>query len=152
MQYERYRFYDGGVEVMIPSCLKESTSQFAIQNCFVSEDKKMIVNIARGKDGFVQEQLEMRMDEYCKEVAEGVSKFECLKTQKRQFLDDSFVDVRYLSNMMGYQFYNAFVLGIYGGRELIVTMQCVQNATTEDERIFDFIADSIRILKREQSA
>ena len=152
MQYEKYHFYDDGVEVMIPSCLKEPTSQFVIQNSFISDDKSMIVNVARGKDCFTQEQLEPRINEYCKGFAKDVSKFKCLKIHKRQFLNDLFVDLRYSFSMMGYSFYNAFILGIYGDRELIVTMQCMQNDTIDNERMFDIVADSIRILKREQSA
>ena len=152
MQYEKYHFYDDGVEMMIPSCLKESISQFRVQNSFISDNNRVIVHVARGKDGLTQAQLETRMDEYCKGFVKNVPEFECLKIDKRQFLEDSFVDLRYFSKIRGYQFYNAFVLGIYGGRELIVTMQCMRNEIIDNEHIFDFIADSIRILKKEQSA
>lgn len=152
MQYEKYRFYDDGVEVMIPSCLKEPTSQPALQNSFISDDKRVIVNVARGKDCFTQEQLETRMNEYCRGFAKDISQFKCLKIHKRQFLSDLFVDLRYSSSMMGYQFYNAFILGIYGDRELIVTMQCMQNDAADNERMFDVVADSIRIINKKQSA
>lgn len=152
MQYERYRLYDDGVEVMIPSCLKEPTSRFAVQNSFVSDNRKVMVYVARGKGGMTQEKLEMRMDAYYREFAKDVPAFDFQKRNKRQFLGDSFADLRYCSNMMGYQFYNAFILGIYEDRELIVSMQCVKNEVPDHESVFDFIAGSIRILKKEQSA
>lgn len=152
MQYEKYRFYDDGVEMAIPSCLKEPDSRFFVPNSFVSDNKRVIVNISRGTGGLIREHLEARMDEYYKEFAKAVSDFECLKRDKRQFLDDMFVDLRYLSDMMGYPLYNAFILGIYGGRELIVSMQCMQNETVDYEQIFDYIAGSIRILKKDKSA
>lgn len=152
MQYEKYRFYDDGVEIMIPSCLKDPVSRLGIQNSFVSDNNRVVVNIARGGDGLTQELLEARMDAYCQEFAKNIPAFQCLKRNKRQFLGDSFEDLRYFSNMVGYQFYNVFILGVFEGRELIVTMQCVGNETEENERIFDMIADSIRILKKEQSA
>lgn len=149
MQYEKYRFYNDGVEMMIPSCLKEPTSRLFAQNSFVSDNKRVIVNVSRGADGLTQQLLETRLNEYCRGFAKDARKFECLRIDKRQFLDDLFVDLRYLSGMMGYQFYNAFVLGIYEGRELVVTMQCMQNETADNEHMFDFIADSIRILKKD---
>ncbi|MDE7207068.1 MAG: hypothetical protein K2N90_07930 [Lachnospiraceae bacterium] len=151
MQYEKYRFYDNGVEVMIPSCLKESTSRFGVQNSFVSDNNRVIVNVARGGAGLTQEQLEMRLEAYCKGFAKDLSAFECHKVNKRQFLGDLLIDLRYFSAMMGYQFYNAFVLGIYENRELIVTMQCTRNEAAENEYMFDAIADSIRILKKTES-
>ena len=148
IHYEKYRFYDDGVEIMIPSCLKEPTSQFIVPNSFVSDNNRVVVNVARVKEVLRQEQLEARIDDYCKDFAKDASEFECLKIHKRQFLDDLFVDLRYLSDMRGYQFYNAFILGIYEGRELIVMMQCMQNEKTYNECMFDYIADSIRILKK----
>lgn len=150
MQYEKYRFYDDGVEMMIPSSLKKATSKFAVQNSFVSDNKRVIVNVARGRDDMTQEQLETRMDAYCKRFAKDVPEFECLKICKRQFLGDLFMDLRYRSDMMGYPFYNVFILGVYGERELIVTMQCVQNEAADNERMFGIVADSIRIQKRER--
>lgn len=152
MQYEKYRFYNNGVEMLIPSCLKESASRFGVQNSFASDNNRVIVNVARGGAGLTQEQLEMRLETYCKGFAKDSSAFECLKVNKRQFLGDSFMDLRYFSDAMGYQFYNAFILGIYEDRELIVTMQCIRNEAAESEHIFDVIADSIRILKKGQSA
>jgi len=148
MQYETYRFYDGEVEMMIPSCLKQPISWPVVQNSFVSDNKRVIVNITRGAGSLTQDQIGTRMNEYCRGFARDVQGYECLRVDKRQFLNDSYIDLRYLSNMMGYQFYNAFILGVYGGRELIVTMQCVRNEAAENEHIFDIIADSIRILKK----
>lgn len=152
MQYETYHFYDDGVEMMIPFDLKEQPSQFGVQNSFVSENRRVVLNVARGKDGMTQAQVELRMDAYYREFEQDVPAFECLKRKKRQFLGESFADLRYRSNMMGYQFYNAFLLGIYDSRELIVTMQSVGNEAAKIERTFDMIAESIRILKKEKSA
>ncbi len=148
MLYKKYRLYNEGIEVMIPSSLKRSTSRFAVQNSFVSDNGRIVVNIARGVSDLTQECLITRMDEYYRKFAKDVPSFDCLKIHKRQFLDDLFGEFRYRYDMMGYQFYNVFILGIYGGRELVVTMQCVQDEAQENERVFDNIADSIRILKK----
>lgn len=147
MLYKKYRFYNEGVEVMIPSCLKESASYAMLQNSFISDNKRVIVNIARGGSDLTQEQLDARLEDYYRGFARDVLAFDCLKINKRQFLGDLFGELRYLSNMMGYGFYNVFILGIYGGRELIVTMQCMADEITDNERMFENIADSIRILK-----
>lgn len=148
MLYKKYRLYDEGIEIMIPSHLKESPSHMAVQNSFVSDDRRVIVNITRGGGDLGQEQLITRMNEYYKGFARDVHEFDCIRINKRQFLGDLFGELRYRSSMMGYQFYNIFILGIYGGRELIVTMQCMQEEAAGNERIFDNIADSLRILKK----
>lgn len=151
MLYKKYRLYNDGIEIMIPSHLKE-TAYPAVQNSFASEDGRVIVNITRGGGDLTQDQLITRMNQYYKSFARDVHEFNCLRINKRQFLKDVFGELRYRSSMMGYQFYNIFILGIYGGRELIITMQCMQEEAAGNERIFDNIADSLRILKKGQDA
>lgn len=152
MLYKKYRFYNDGIEIMIPSHFKESESFVAVKNSFASDNRRVIVNIARGGGELTPEQLVTRMDEYYKGFTRDVLEFDCIAINKRQFLGDVFGELKYSSSMMGYQFYNVFLLGVYGGRELIVTMQCVQDEAADNERIFDNIADSIRILKKGQDA
>lgn len=149
MLYKKYRLYDEGIEIMIPSHLRETSSHMAVQNSFVSDDNRVIVNVSRGGGSLTKEQLITRMNEYYKSFARDVHEFDCVRIRKRQSLDDIFGELRYRSKMMGYPFYNIFLLGIYEGRELIVTMQCMQEEAEGNERIFDNIADSLRILKKE---
>ena len=100
MLYKKYRLYNEGIEVMIPSGLKRSTSRFAVQNSFVSDNGRIVVNIARGVSDLTQECLITRMDEYYRKFAKDVPSFDCLKIHKRQFLDDLFGEFRYRSGNM----------------------------------------------------
>lgn len=152
MLYKKYRFYNDGIEMMIPSHFKETASFTTVQNSFISDNRRVVVNIARGGGSLTQEQLVTRMDAYYREFTRDVREFDCIARNQRQFLGDVFGELKYSSSMMGYSFYNVFILGIYGGRELIVTMQCVQEEAANNERIFDNIADSIRILKKGRDA
>lgn len=152
MLYKKYRFYNDGIEMMIPSHFKETESSAAVQNSFMSDNRRVVVNIARGAGSLTQEQLVTRMDAYYKEFTRDILEFDCIARSQRQFLGDVFDELKYSSSMMGYSFYNVFILGVYGGRELIVTMQCVQEEAANNERIFENIADSIRILKKGQDA
>ena len=152
MLYKTYRFYNDGIEMMIPSHFKETKTFAAVQNSFASDNKRVVVNIARGAGSITQEQLAARMNVYYKEFTREVLEFDCIARKERQFLGDVFGELKYHSNMLGYPFYNVFILGVYGGRELIVTMQCVQEEEANNARIFDNIADSIRILKKGQDA
>lgn len=152
MLYEKHRFFNDGIEIMIPSHFKDAESFTAVPNSFMSDNRRVIVSIMRGVSSLTQEQLTERMDAYCRRFARNVSEFDCVQINRRQFLGDSFGELKYRSMMTGYQFYNVFILGIYGERELIVTMQCTQAEEANNERIFEYIADSIRILKRGQDA
>ena len=152
MLYKKYRFYNDGIEMMIPSHFKETASFAAVQNSFTSDNRRVVVNVARGAGSLTQEQLVTRMDAYYKEFTRDVLEFDCIARNQRQFLGDVFGELKYSSSMMGYSFYNVVILGVYGGRELIITMQCVQEEAANNERIFDNIADSIRILKKGRDA
>lgn len=152
MLYKKHRFFNDGIEMMLPSHFKESTSFVAMQNSFMSDNKRVVVHIARGGTSLTQEQLVARMDAYYQEFTRASLEFNCIARNQRQFLGDVFGELKYSSSMMGYSFYNVFILGIYGGRELIITMQCVQEEAEGNARIFDTIADSIRILKRGKDA
>lgn len=148
MLYKKYRFYNDGIEMMIPSHFKETASFAAAQNSFMSDNRRVVVNVTRGAGSLTKEQLVTRMDAYYEEFTRDVLEFDCIARNQRQFLGDVFDELKYSSSMMGYSFYNVFILGIYGGRELIVTMQCVQEEAANNEHIFDIIADSLRILKK----
>ncbi|MCD8038247.1 MAG: hypothetical protein LUE96_04065 [Lachnospiraceae bacterium] len=151
MLYKKYRLYDEGIEIMIPSDLRESGAYTVLQNNFMSQNGRVVVTITKGGSRLPQEQLVARLNEYYQGFVRDVIGFECIRINKRQFLKDVFGELRYSSSMMGYQFYNVFILGIYEGNELIVTMQCMQEEAADNERVFDNIADSIRILKRDRN-
>ena len=53
----------------------------------------------------------------------------------------------YTSDMMGYRFYNVFMLGALEGRELVLTLQCMDKDVKSHLHIFEIISDSIRILR-----
>ena len=63
----------------------------------------------------------------------------------------SFGEIQYLSCVTGYCFYNIFLLGVYEGREVIVTIQCLEQEWEANARIFGLIADSLRWLKKREN-
>lgn len=135
---------------MIPSHLKEASAKIPVKNSFISDNNRIIVNVARGGSKLTREQLTSRLDEYYKRFSRDVCDFNCIRIKKRKFLDDTFGELCYSSKMMGYSFYNIFILGIYEDVELIVTMQCMLEDAAGNERIFDNIADSIRVIKKDR--
>lgn len=147
--YTKYRLYDEGVEIMIPSEIDPADSFVPGQNSWLSKDKKTVINVTRGGDDLTEENLGSRLDEYYRGFCKDVSQFDCRKVSRRTINTRSFGEIQYLSRMTGYSFYNMFLLGCYGGKELVVTIQCVESSRTENAHIFEFISDSIRILKKD---
>ena len=48
MLYKKYRLYDEGVEIMIPSDIQPSESFLSSQNRWLSKDRKTVICISRG--------------------------------------------------------------------------------------------------------
>lgn len=150
MLYKKYHLYDEGVEIMIPSDIRPSESFLASQNSWLSKDKKTVIHISRGGADLTEENLNSHLNEYYKGFCRDVRHFQCRHIKRRMINRNVFGEIQYTSRVTGYPFYNVFLLGSYQGRELVITIQCMEHQWTPNEHIFENIIDSIRILKRQQ--
>ena len=96
------------------------------------------------------ENLDGRLNEYYKRFCKEVNQFVCKQISKRTINRKIFGELQYLSHVTGYCFYNIFLLGSYKRQELIVTIQCMESKRKEYMHIFEYIMDSIRILKKHE--
>ncbi len=150
MLYTQYRLYDEGVQIIIPSDIKPADSFVPSQNSWVSKDKKTVINVARGGADLTDENLNNRLNEYYKGFCKDISQFECKKISRRTINRRTYGEIRYLSHVTGYSFYNIFLLGSYSGQELVVTIQCTESSWAANAHIFEIISDSIRILRKQE--
>lgn len=150
--YTKYRLFDEGIEIMIPSDMKPANAFASSQNCWLSKDKKTVINVTRGGEDLTEQNLNNRLNEYYKHFCKDISHFQCEKISRRTINRRIYGEIQYLSHMMGYCFYNIFLLGSYMERELVVTIQCMESSRTAYAHIFENISDSIRVLKRQEEA
>lgn len=150
MFYTQYRLYDDGIEIMIPSDIRPADSFVPSQNSWMSKDKKTVINVTRGGADLTEENLNSRLNEYYKGFRRDVSHFDCEKISRRTINRKMYGEIRYLSHVAGYHFYNMFLLGSYERKELVVTIQCVEGSWGANEHIFGIISDSIRVLRKQE--
>lgn len=136
--------YDGRMEIMVPSSLKMTNAFLTAQYNWASEDRRVVVNVARGGSDLEEEGLFVRLDEYYRGFCNNVSDFDCLHIKKRIVNGYAYGEIRYTSDMTGYRFYNIFMLGSLEGRELIVTLQCMDKDVKTHLHMFEIISDSLR--------
>lgn len=149
MLYKKYHLYDEGVEIMIPSDIQPSESFLSSQNRWLSKDRKTVICISRGGADLTEDNLNSRLNEYYKGFCREVCHFQCRHIIRRTVNRSVFGEIQYTSRVTGYPFYNVFLLGSYQGRELVITIQCMEHQWTANEHIFENIIDSIRIMKRQ---
>lgn len=150
MLYTQYRLYNNEVEIIIPSDIKPADSFVPSQNSWMSKDKKTVINVTRGGADLTDENLNNRLNEYCKGFRRNSSYFDCRKISRRTINRRTYGEIQYVSHVTGYSFYNIFLLGSYRGKELIVTIQCMESSQAANARIFEIISDSIRILRKQE--
>ena len=151
MLYNTYHLYDEGMEIMIPSNLELTDTFGSSQYSWLSKDRKTVVNVTRGGADLTVEEIDLRLNEYYKGFCRGIKQFESQQIAKRMINGRSFGEIQYLSCVSGYCFYNIFLLGVYEGREVIVTIQCLEQEWEANARIFGLIADSLRWLKKREN-
>lgn len=149
MLYKKYRLFDEGIEIMIPSDIQPADSFVPSQNSWLSKDKRTVINVARGGEDLTEETLSIRLNEYYKSFCKDIKDFDCLHVTKRTINRRTYGEIQYLSHMTGYCFYNMFLLGNYREREFIVTIQCMESDKAANLHIFENISDSIRILRKQ---
>lgn len=145
MFYKKYFLYNDRIEVMLPSNLKMADSLLLSQHYWFSEDKKIAVNITRG--GSSDSELSTRLSEYYKEFVDNISRFDCSHIAKREINERSYGEMRYTSFMMGYHFFNYFLLGSFMERELLMMIQYMDNDINEYKHVFENILDSLKIIE-----
>ncbi len=150
--YTKYRLFDEGVEIMIPSDIEPSDFSAPSQNSWLSKDKKTVINVTRGGEELTDKSLNDRLNEYYKRFCKDISCFQCEKISRRTINRRIYGEIQYLSHMTSYCFYNIFLLGSYLGSELVVTIQCMESSRAAYEHIFENISDSIRVLRRQEEA
>ena len=150
MLYEKYHLFNDGIEIMIPSDIERSESFLPSRNSWLSKDKRTVINIVQGGDDLTCENLDGRLNEYYRRFCKEVNQFVCKQISKRTINRKIFGELQYLSHVTGYCFYNIFFFFCYKSQELIVTIQCMESKRKEYLHIFEYIIDSIRILKKQE--
>lgn len=145
MFYKKYKLYDEKIEIMLPADLNESKVFFNNQHSWISEDRRRAINISRGGGSLCEEQVLFKLDEYYQSFERDILRFDCVDIKKHIINFHTFGDIRYWSDMMGYRFYNIFMLGCFEERELIITLQCMKEEQKTMKHVFDNIIDSMRI-------
>ena len=148
MLYKKYRLYDEGMEIMIPSHLKLADSFIPSQYSWMSENRRLVINVARGGADLPEMDMSLRLNEYYKKFSKDISNFECRHIKKRMINRHTYGEMQYFSQVTGYNFFNIFLLGTYEGRELIVTIQCIDYEAKANMHIFENITDSLRFLRK----
>lgn len=150
MLYKKYQMYNDSIEIMVPSHLTLTNSFLQSHYNWMSDDRRVVVNVAKGGSDLDEESLLVRLDEYYRGFCKDVNNFECLAIKKRRVNGRSYGEIRYNSEMTGYRFYNIFMLGYFEGAEIVVTLQCMHADIKAQERIFENISDSLRILRKKK--
>lgn len=161
MLYKKYRLYEDGMEIMIPSHLhiveeeKHASGQearmgdrFVANYSWISDNRRVVINVTGGANNLTQEQLLERLHSYYDEFSDGASEFECIKIDKRWINGYDYGELQYRSEMAGYGFFNIFIIGIYEGREIVLTQQCMERDKKIWMPIFRNISESLRILRK----
>lgn len=152
MFYTKYRMFEDGMEIMLPSLIEAAASMVSSQYLWKSEDKRILVNVVKGNADLVERDMENRLDSYYHGFMKDVKGFEGIHVKKLRMYGRTYGEIRYRSHMIGYDFFNIFILGIYEGREIIITIQCLEDYAHKNLHIFENISDSIRILKEPEEA
>lgn len=163
MLYKKYHLYQDSMEIMIPSHLhmlmeeKHTNGEevrmgdtFIANYNWLTEDRRVVINVTDGGNEVTQESLLQRLQEYYDGFKAQVNEFECLRVTKRIINGHTYGELQYSSQMMGYEFFNIFILGSHEGREIILTQQCMECDKKKWLPIFMNISESLRIMRRKK--
>jgi hypothetical protein len=148
MFYTKYRIFEDGMEIMVPSMIKTASSLVSSQYLWQSDDKRILINAVQGCSKLTELDIDNRLDSYYYEFSKAVNGFECIHIKKIRIYGKNYGEIRYLSHMKGYDLFNMFILGTYEGRELVFTIQCLEAYAEYNMHIFENISDSIRVIKK----
>lgn len=131
--------------MILPTNLVMEDSLLLPQYYWFSKDRKTVVNVARGN--IVNRELGIRLSEYYKEFVRNISRFHCNRIARREINGFSYGEMQYTSFMMGYHFFNYFLLGDFRERELLMIIQCMSNDIGEYAHVFENVLDSLKIIE-----
>jgi len=143
--YKIYSLYEKGVEIMIPSDLKFTDKFIPSQYYWISDDHQVVISVARGSAVSESKELGVRLNAYYKGFQRDITRFACSHIAKREINGQFYGEIQYTSSMMGYSFYNRFLLGSYENRELIVTLQYTGQDTEENRHVYENVFDSLKL-------
>ena len=66
MLYEKYRLFDDGVEIMIPSEIKPAGVFVPSPNSWLSKDRRTVINAAMGVSDLTEDGIDARLNDYYK--------------------------------------------------------------------------------------
>jgi hypothetical protein len=138
--------YDDGLEIMIPTGFNMVEPIMSSQYMWISKDGNAIISVNRGNADLTCEGIDDRIEEYHKAFAQNTIGFDCKLIKKRVIYKRTYAEIRYISQMTGYDIFNMFLLGEYEDRELVVTIQCVENDARMGIRIIENITDSLKVV------
>ena len=163
MLYKKYVLYKEGMEIMVPSHLHMLTQENHIAGKearmgdrmlsnynWISDDRRVVINVTSGGNELTKENLLLRLQDYYTGFQNNVVEFACLKVTKRWINGYDYGELQYRSEMMGYAFFNIFILGVYEGKEIILTLQCMERDQKAWLPIFMNVSDSLRILRKKE--
>ena len=150
MLYKKYQMYSESVEIMVPSHLTLTNSFLTSHYNWMSDDRRVVVNVAKGGSDLDEDSLLSRLDEYYRGFCKNITNFECIAIKKSRVSGRFYGEIKYSSEMTGYRFYNVFMLGCFEGAEIVLTLQCMYDEIKTQERIFENISDSLRILRKKK--
>jgi hypothetical protein len=137
--------YDKGMEIMVPSQLKTADAVLSSQYLWTSEDKRLLISVVKGSADLQESGIDERLDSYLGRLGKDITGFEKISIKKLRMHGKTYGEIRYHSHMI-YDYFNMFILGIYNGREIICTIQCLEEYAKKNLHIFEYILDSIRII------
>lgn len=158
MLYKKYPLFDGKMEIMLPSNMRMITNEKITdekllrigdvrlsQYTWVSDDRKIVASIMIGGSDMKDNELTQKMQYYYSKYKKDVQNFNCHNITKRKINGSEYGQMTYSSEMMSYGFYNVFMLGTFKGREMIMTLQCMESERETQEQIFSIVAASIKM-------
>jgi hypothetical protein len=138
--------YEGGMEIMVPYLIKAVSSILPSQYLWMSEDKRIVIDVSKGNVDMAEDDLDNRLCDYCSRLCRNTNGFEFIRQKRIRMFGKVYGEIRYRSHMRELDFFNMFILGAYKGKELITTIQCPSDYANHNLHIFEYIADSIRVL------
>ena len=99
----------------------------------------------RGGNNVDDDNLTMRLQSYFSGFQHNVSDFECVCINKKNVNGNWYGEIQYISDMLGYRFFNDFIVGEFQGSEIIITQQCFEPEKKMYTPVFENVFNSIKI-------
>ncbi len=161
MLYRKYRLYEDGMEIMIPSQLQLLTEPKHIEGQeirmgdmwfsdyqWLSDDRRTVININNQEGAEASKDLLQRLQEYYDSFQNQAMEYECLQVTKRRMNGYDYGELQYRSEVAGYAFFTIFIIGVFEEREITLILQCMEYDRKKWLPVFRNISESLRILHK----